>query len=88
MLQTRPWTGVCEPLMPDVMAPKVHQNNRKNTKQSKLGGGRLLGTIRYTHKKSLVAHTGHVRIQEIPPVIQATSKNVAWVIWATSGRYG
>ena len=23
-LQTRPWTGVCKPLMPDVMAPKVH----------------------------------------------------------------
>ena len=27
MLQTRPWTGVCEPLMPDVVSPKVHQNN-------------------------------------------------------------
>ena len=27
-LQTRPRTGVCKPLMHDVMAPKVHQNNR------------------------------------------------------------
>ena len=27
-LQTKPRTGVCEPLMPDVVAPKVHQNNR------------------------------------------------------------
>ena len=26
-LQTRPWAGVCEPLMPDAMSPKVHQNN-------------------------------------------------------------
>ena len=26
-LQMRPRTGVCEPLMPDVMSPKVHQNN-------------------------------------------------------------
>ena len=26
-LQTRPRTGVCEPLMPDVVSPKVHQNN-------------------------------------------------------------
>ena len=26
-LQMRPRTGVCEPLMPDVVAPKVHQNN-------------------------------------------------------------
>ena len=26
-LQTRPLTGVCEPLMPDVASPKVHQNN-------------------------------------------------------------
>ena len=26
-LQTRPRTGVCEPLMPDVMVPKAHQNN-------------------------------------------------------------
>ena len=26
--RTRPWTGVCEPLMPDVMALKAHQNNR------------------------------------------------------------
>ena len=28
MLQTRPWTGVCELLIPDVVAPKAHQNNR------------------------------------------------------------
>ena len=28
MLRTRPWTGVCKALMPDVMAPKVQQNNR------------------------------------------------------------
>ena len=28
MVQTRPWTGVCKALMPDVMAPKVDQNNR------------------------------------------------------------
>ena len=27
-LRTRPWMGVCKALMPDVMAPKVHQNNR------------------------------------------------------------
>ena len=27
-LRTRPWKGVCKPLMPDVMAPKAHQNNR------------------------------------------------------------
>ena len=26
-LQMRPRTGVCEPLMPDVVLPKVHQNN-------------------------------------------------------------
>ena len=66
--------GVCEPLMPDVVAPKAHQNNRsyvssanlpldslcknlawwvvtqrtsKNHKTVKLGGGHLLGTIRY-----------------------------------------
>ena len=26
-LQMRPWTGVCEPLMPNVVAPKVHRNN-------------------------------------------------------------
>ena len=26
-LRTRPWMGVCEPLMPDVVSPKVHQNN-------------------------------------------------------------
>ena len=28
MLQTIPRTSVCEPLMPDVVSPKVHQNNR------------------------------------------------------------
>ena len=28
MLRTRPRTGVCKPLMPDVVAPKAHQNNR------------------------------------------------------------
>ena len=28
MLWTRPQTGVCEPLMPDVVAPKVHPNNQ------------------------------------------------------------
>ena len=27
-LQTKPRMGVCKPLMPDVVAPKVHQNNR------------------------------------------------------------
>ena len=27
-LRTRSRTGVCEPLMPDVVAPKAHQNNR------------------------------------------------------------
>ena len=27
MLQTRPWTGVCELLIPEVEAPKAHQNN-------------------------------------------------------------
>ena len=27
-LQTGPRTGVCEPLMPDVVVPKAHQNNR------------------------------------------------------------
>ena len=26
-LQTRPQTSVCKPLMPDVVSPKVHQNN-------------------------------------------------------------
>ena len=26
-LRMRPWTGVCKPLMPDVVLPKVHQNN-------------------------------------------------------------
>ena len=26
-LQTRPQTGGCEPLMPDVVVPKAHQNN-------------------------------------------------------------
>ena len=26
-LQMRPRTGVCKPLMPDVVTPKVHQNN-------------------------------------------------------------
>ena len=25
-LRTRPWMDVCEPLMPDVVAPKAHQN--------------------------------------------------------------
>ena len=29
-LQIRPRMGVCEPLMPDVMAPKAHQNNRSS----------------------------------------------------------
>ena len=27
-LRTRPRTAVCEPLMPDVVSPKAHQNNR------------------------------------------------------------
>ena len=27
-LRTRPRTGVCEPLMPDVMGPKVHQRSQ------------------------------------------------------------
>ena len=26
-LRAWPWKGVCEPLMPDVVAPKAHQNN-------------------------------------------------------------
>ena len=26
-VRTRPWTGVCKALMPDVMVPQVHQNN-------------------------------------------------------------
>ena len=29
-LRIRPWAGVCEPLMPDVMVPEVHQNNRSS----------------------------------------------------------
>ena len=28
MLRKRPWNHVYEPLMPDVVVPKVHQNNR------------------------------------------------------------
>ena len=28
MLRTRPQTGVCKSLMPDVVAPKAHENNR------------------------------------------------------------
>ena len=27
-LRTRPWIGVCNPLMPNVVVPKVHQNSR------------------------------------------------------------
>ena len=27
MLRTRQWMGVCKPLMPDVMVPKMHQKN-------------------------------------------------------------
>ena len=27
-LRTRPRTGVCEPLVPDFVAPEVHQSNR------------------------------------------------------------
>ena len=29
-LQIRPRMGVCEPLMPDVVVPKAHQNNRSS----------------------------------------------------------
>ena len=30
MLQMKAWTGVCEPLILDVIAPEVYQNNRNN----------------------------------------------------------
>ena len=36
MLQTRPRTGMCEPLMPDVMAPEMHQNNRSYVRSADL----------------------------------------------------
>ena len=58
MLRTRPWTAVREPLMPDVVAPNVDQNNCSYVTflqihyariQSKLRDGRLPGTIRYVH---------------------------------------
>ena len=49
-LQTRPQTGVCEPLMPDVVSPKVHQNNYSYLNPAELpwsslheNGGRLHG---------------------------------------------
>ena len=36
MLQTRPRTGMCEPLMLDVMAPEMHQNNRSYVRSADL----------------------------------------------------
>ena len=32
----RPWTGVWEPLMPDVVSPKVHQNNSSYVSSAEL----------------------------------------------------
>ena len=35
-LQMRPWTGVCKTLMPDVVVPKAHQNNRSYVRSADL----------------------------------------------------
>ena len=41
-LQMRPWTGMCEPLMPDVVVPKAHQNNRSYVSSADLPSDSLL----------------------------------------------
>ena len=50
MLQTRPWTGVCEPLMPDVVSPKVHQNNCSYVSSADLTSDSLRGNLGDTSK--------------------------------------
>ena len=62
MLRTRPRTGMCEHLMPDVMASKVHQNNRSYVSSQRTylrihyviiqHGGRLHGEPQKTTKLS------------------------------------
>ena len=56
--RTRPQMGVCEPLMPDVVAPKVHQNNCSYVSLARIHymriyhGGRLRGKTMKTTKLS------------------------------------
>ena len=98
MLRMRPQTGVCEPLMPDVVSPKLHQNNcsyvssvdlpsdslRENLarwavthRTTKLGGGRLLGTIWY------VELTYHIVSQKgaHPPLWWTSKVLLPWIIF-------
>ena len=47
-LQTRPWTGVCKALMPDVMVPQVHQNNRSYVSSADLPSGSLCKNLAWS----------------------------------------
>ena len=41
MLRTRPQTGVCEPLMPDIVVPKGHPNNHSYVSSADLPSNSL-----------------------------------------------
>ena len=76
MLQTRPQTSVCEPLMPDVVSPKVHQNNCSNMSSVELPSDSLCENLAWwaVTRRTLKNHK--------------TVKIGGWGMGACSGQYG
>ena len=75
-LRTRPRTGVCEPLMPDVVAPKVHQNNCSYVTYLRIHyarikrGWAITRRILKNHKTVKIGGWAPARVRHLPGAIR------------------